>query len=197
MNHLKTALISYILPTVAVLAIAYGYAHTADAKNENQVCDQQFALCTSARCVPQPGDPTKAICFCDVEEGKSLSTVPCDKVKPSTDTNNIRTVYSAFALKQAQAGKKGMKCPKGTPWTWCLNKRCTVDPYDAKKAICVCDVVRDNDEWMTFGGDCKTETCKTAYWSGAKLADLDSGTATMLKALGLDKSPIKWCPAEK
>jgi len=21
-----------------------------------------------------------------------------------------------------------MKCPKGTPWTWCLNKRCTVDP---------------------------------------------------------------------
>ena len=195
MNHFKVALISYLLPGAAALAVAYGYAQTGDAKN--RLCNHPFALCTSARCVPQPGDPTKAICFCDVEEGKSLSTVPCDKLKPSTDDNGIRTVYSTFSLKQFQAGKKVLKCPKGTPWTWCLNKRCTVDPSNPKKAICVCDVVRNSGAWSTAGGDCKTDTCKTAYWSGASIKDFESGSAFLMKALGLDKSPVKWCPDKK
>src|SRR5262245_51907489 len=111
MSILKSALISYILPIVAVASVVTVYTQSPDAKN--LVCDQQFALCTSARCVPQPGDATKAICFCDVEDGKSMSTVPCNSVKPSTDVNGIRTIYSAFALKQFQAGLKGLKCPDG------------------------------------------------------------------------------------
>ena len=189
MMRLHPAVLTYVLPAVVALAVSTGYAQKAE---KNHVCEHQFALCTSAHCIPQPGDPTKAICFCDVEEGKSLSTVPCDSIKPSTDDNGIRTVYSTFSLKQAQAGLKGMKCPDGTPWTWCLNKRCTVDPEHPKKAICTCDVMRKG-EWLTFGGECKTDTCKTGYWSGATVADLDSGTATLLKALGLEKSPIKWC----
>lgn len=194
MNRLTPALVTYVLPAAAALALAYGYAQSADVKNI--VCEHQFALCTSARGVPVPGDATRAICFCDVEEGKSMGTEPCDKLKPTTDDNGIRTVYSTFALKQAVAGKKGLKCPDGTPWTWCLNKRCTVEPSDPKKAICTCDVLRKG-EWMTFGGDCKKETCKTGYWSGAAVADLDSGTATMMKALGLEKSPVKWCEDPK
>jgi hypothetical protein len=194
MSRLKAALISYLLPGVAVVVVAYGYAQKSDAKN--QLCEHQYALCTSARCVPQPGDPSKAICFCDVEEGKSMSTVACDKLKPSTDDQGVRTVYSTFSLKQFSDGKKGMKCPDGTPWTWCLNKVCTVDPADPKKAICICDVVRKG-EWMTLGGDCKTATCKNAYWSAAPLADFESGNAFMTKALGLDKSPAKWCPVDK
>jgi hypothetical protein len=194
MNHLQRALLAYVLPILAVLAAGYGYAQTADAKN--QLCNHEYALCTSARCVPQPGDPTKAICFCDVEEGKSMSTVACDTLKPSTDDNGVRTVYSTFSLKQFIAGKKGMKCPAGTPWTWCLNKRCTVDPSDPKKAICVCDVVRKG-EWMTLGGNCDTATCKTGYWSGAPIPDAESGAAFLTKALGLDKSPAKWCPDKK
>jgi hypothetical protein len=187
-------LIAYVLPVAAVLLVAYGYAHTAEGKNT--LCNHEFALCTSALCVPIPGDPTKAICFCDVEEGKSMSTVPCDSIKPSTDENGIKTVYSTFALKQFQAGKKGLKCPDGTPWTWCLNKRCTVEPADPKKAICTCDVLRKG-EWMTLGGDCKKSTCKTGYWSGASLPDVESGAAFLTKAFGLEKSPIKWCEDAK
>lgn len=191
MKIFKPALFAYVLPIVAVLIVSFSYNK---ASGNNRLCKQQYALCTSARCVPQPGDPTKAICFCDVEEGDSMSTVPCESIKPSTDANGVRTVYSTFSLKQLMTGKKGMKCPDGTPWTWCLNKRCTVDPFDSKKAICVCDVLRSG-EWMTLGGNCDTSTCKTSYWSGAAVKDFDDGVDFLSKALGLEQLPAKWCPA--
>jgi len=189
MKNLNPALISYIFPLIAVLIVSVGYNK---ASSTNHLCKHQYALCTSALCIPQPDDPTKAICFCDVEEGASMATIPCESIKPSTDTNGIRTVYSTFSLKQFTSGKKGMKCPEGTPWTWCLNKRCTVDPSDSKKAICICDVVR-TDEWMTLGGNCNTSTCKTGYWSGAALKDFDDGVIFLSKVLGMDQTPVKWC----
>lgn len=187
---MKSIWISYILPIVAVLIVACSLDKSGGA---NTLCKHQFALCTSAICVPQPDDPSKAICFCDVEEGPSLSTVACNTIRPSTDSNGITTVYSAFSLKQFQDGKKGMKCPSDTPWTWCLNKRCTVDPANAKKAICVCDVVRNKGEWMTLGGNCDISTCKTGYWSGAALKDFEDANVFMTNAQGLSQSPAKWC----
>lgn len=199
MNRSKIAWLSYVLPAVTVLALVVGYAsHGEDAKPppQNQLCKHQYALCTAAPCVPQPGDPTKAVCSCVVEEGLSMSTAPCSTLQPSTDANGIRTVYSEFSLVQFAAGQEGMKCPSGTPWTWCLNKICTVNPLDPKKAMCVCDV-KHTGEWMTAGGGCDTSTCKTGYWSGAPIQDFESGNDFMTKALGLKKSPAKWCPQSK
>jgi hypothetical protein len=118
-----------ILLVVAVAALGYA----APARAENYFCQQQFALCTSAPCVPEPGNPKVAICTCDVEDGPNLATVACDTVKPNIDANGIRTVYSQFALKQFAQGKRTLKCVAGTPWTWCLNKPCTVDPANPKK----------------------------------------------------------------
>jgi len=180
------------LPVMAALIAAFGHAESAAA--ENYLCQQQFALCTSAPCIPEPGDPKVAICSCDVEDGPSLASVACDTVKPSTDANGIRTVYSQFALKQWQQGKKTLKCPSGTPWTWCLNKPCTVDPANPKKAICACDVVRTG-EWITAGGNCNPATCTTAYWSAAPLDAFSDGTDFLLKSLKLKKSPVTWCRA--
>jgi hypothetical protein len=182
------------LPVMAALIAAFGHAKSAQA--ENYLCQQQFALCTSAPCIPEPGNPKVAICSCDVEDGPSLASVACDTVKPSTDANGIRTVYSQFALKQWQQGKKTLKCPSGTPWTWCLDKRCTVDPANPKKAICACDVVRTG-EWITAGGNCNTATCNTAYWSAAPLDAFSDGTDFLLKSLKLKKSPVTWCRAAK
>jgi hypothetical protein len=90
--------------------------------------------------------------------------------------------------------KKVLTCASGTPWTRCHNKRCTVDPSDAKKAICICDVLRTGES-ITLGGNCDTATCSTGYWSGATLKDFDEATSFMVKALSLDQSPVKWCPA--
>jgi hypothetical protein len=181
-----------VLPVMAALIAAFGHAESAQA--ENYLCQQQFALCTSAPCIPEPGNPKVAICSCDVEDGPSLASVACDTVKPSTDANGIRTVYSQFALKQWQQGKKTLKCPSGTPWTWCLDKPCTVDPANPKKAICACDVVRTG-EWITAGGNCNTATCNTAYWSAAPLDAFSDATDFLLKSLKLKKSPVTWCRA--
>ena len=86
-------------------------------------------------------------------------------------------------------GKKVLTCPSGTPWTWCLNKRCTVDPSDPKKAICVCDVLR-TEEWITLGGNCETATCTTGYWSGATVKDFNEATSFMVKALASTSLPL-------
>src|SRR5438067_12313695 len=75
------------------------------AQAENYFWQQQFALCTSAPCIPEPGNPKVAICTCDVEDGPNLATLACDTVKPSTDANSVRTVYSQFALKQFAQGR--------------------------------------------------------------------------------------------
>jgi hypothetical protein len=121
-----------------------------------------------------------------------MSTAECQELMPTTDSSGVRTLYSAFSFKQFKEGKKGMKCPSGTPWTWCLNKRCTVDPSNPKKALCVCDVMRTG-EWTTLGGNCDTSTCNSGYWSGATLQDLEQANVFMTKALKLEKSPVQWC----
>ena len=82
------------LPAIlAAIFAAFGSAEPASA--ENYLCRQQFALCTSAPCIPQPGSTKVAMCTCDVEDGPSVATVACDTVKPSTDEYGVRTVYSS------------------------------------------------------------------------------------------------------
>jgi hypothetical protein len=183
---------SFILSVFMAVFAGLGGVHSAAAKD--YLCNQQFALCTSAPCVPQPGNPDVAICSCVVEEGPNLATVDCDAVKPSTDANGVRTVYSQFMLTQFEQGMKAMRCPGGTPWAQCLNKICTVDPADPKKAICMCDVVRTG-EWQTAGGDCDTATCATGYWSGALLADAKDNGDFIMKELNIAKSPVNACPS--
>ncbi|MBS0607294.1 MAG: hypothetical protein JSR57_10120 [Verrucomicrobia bacterium] len=191
MRRLQSFLLTFVLPIAAVCCVIWG----CDTKNSSMMhlCKHTYALCTSALCVPQPGDPTKAICFCDVEEGASMGTAPCNELQPTTDDKGIMTVYSTYSFKQYSEGKQGMQCPAGTPWTWCLNKKCTVDPTDANKAICTCDVVRTED-WMTLGGNCDTSTCATGYWSGVTMSTYNDGNVFLMKALGMDTSPVKWCP---
>jgi hypothetical protein len=176
-----------------VAAVLTAYGHMQPVSAENYLCRHQFALCTSAPCIPEPGNPKVAICSCDVEEGPSVASVACNTVKPSSDGNGVRTVYSQFAVTQWQQGKRTLRCPAGTPWTWCLNKPCTVDPANPKKAICACDVVRTG-EWITAGGSCNAATCKTAYWSAAPAAAFSDGTAFFLKSLNIKRSPVRACP---
>jgi hypothetical protein len=190
MKQFKIAL-ACCLSVLAVLLVVFGCKRLSSG--QMYLCDHSYALCTSAYCIPQPGDHTKAICFCDVEKGDSMSTVPCDELQPGSDANGITTIYSTFSFKQYMEGKKTMKCPSSTPWTWCLNKRCTVDPSDSTKAICLCDIMRTNEDWVTLGGSCDSSTCNTSYWSGAGLKDFKEGNAFMTKKLNLDPLPVKWC----
>lgn len=88
-----------------------------------------------------------------------MGTTHCKKLEPKIDSNGVQTVYSTFSLEQLSEGKKVMQCPNGTPWTWCLNKKCTVDPMDPNKVVCICDIMYQED-WVTFGGNCDQATCQ-------------------------------------
>lgn len=198
MKHfIKNILFSYIVPIALAASMSVIVSSYNTLKSSTmQLCSHPYALCTSAKCVPDPGNPSQAICFCDVEEGKSMATVPCDTLRPSTDSSGIRTIYSTFSLVQYEAGKKAMYCPDGTPWCQCLNKQCTVYPTNPRKALCICDVMNTGN-WTTAGGCCNTSTCATAFWSGALDTDAVKGRAFLVKALGLKKSPVKSCPCQK
>ncbi|MGE4373144.1 MAG: hypothetical protein AB7E29_09660 [Xanthobacter sp.] len=195
MRTFPDSLRAFLIPALAFLALALPSASQAKSGPEGMiVCNQKYALCTSAPCIPTPGDPTQAICSCQVEEGLSLGTQACETLAPSTDANGIRTVYSTFSFVQFAAGKKTMTCPGGTPWTLCLNKVCTVDPSDPTKAICACEVKNTSADFVTLGGACDTNACNKTYWSAASTELLNTAGAYLAKAMKLETSPVTWCP---
>lgn len=133
------------------------------------ICDQDYALCTSARCIPAPGSSTNAICDCSVEKGKSAGYKTCKERKPVEDKFKVTSLISTFSFEQF-ATKRPMNCPEGLPWTNCVDRLCTVDPQNSKRALCNCMIER-TQAFFTFGGDCNTNTCATGFWSGATQAD--------------------------
>ena len=122
-----------VIAAVAVFAMAFGAEQAA--KSNMQLCKHQYALCTSALCIPQPDDSTKAICFCDVEQGASMSSVPCNTIEPSTDANGIRIVYSAFSLEQFKEGKKVLRCPKPPGRGASISVAPSIHPIPRKRSV--------------------------------------------------------------
>lgn len=177
---------------VLLFLITVVSAAAADA-GKGFVCEGLYALCTSAPCIPDPTDPEKkAVCSCEVADGKSFGMKTCPEKKASTDANGVTKVTSTFSFAQAPM-KPVLVCPAGKPWTNCLDSPCIVDPRDPLHAVCTCGIERSG-AFVTLGGDCNTITCDTAYWSGATFSMIDSGTAVLLKEMGIEKSPLTYCP---
>ncbi|STY28271.1 Uncharacterised protein [Legionella wadsworthii] len=159
------------------------------------ICDQDYALCTSARCIPVPGSSTYAICDCSVEKGKSAGYKSCTERKPVEDKYKVRSLISTFSFKQF-ATKRSMNCPHGLPWTNCVDMLCTVDPQNSKRALCKCTIERAQ-AFFTFGGDCNTNTCSTGFWSGATKANgIILRNALMQEISSKPKNPPMTCPAK-
>ena len=128
------------------------------------VCKQTYALCSAAKCTPNPRDNKKAICYCDNYDGLSAGTVSCEKRKPYQDSMGVMHVVSTFSFENDKL--KGMTCPSGTRWTNCVNAPCTIDPTDSKKSICNCPIVATG-EIIVFGANCNKHTGENNFWSGA------------------------------
>lgn len=150
------------LAFVVFLVISNAYAKAAP---HAIVCDQAYALCTSAQCVPHPNDANKSICDCAVQQGKSAGFTSCAKRKPYVDQYRATHLISTFSFEQF-AEKKSLTCPKGNAWSNCVDMSCTVDPQNPKHAICVCKLSAAQ-AFFTFGGNCANGTCSTGFWSGA------------------------------
>jgi hypothetical protein len=67
------------LALAAIVAVLAPFGSMQPASAENYLCRQQFALCTSAPCIPQPGSTKVAMCTCDVKDG------PADAFADGTD----------------------------------------------------------------------------------------------------------------
>jgi len=143
-------------------------------KSSYIMCNQPYALCTSAKCVPNPDNYNQTICNCDIEHGDSIGTKQCDQLKGYIE-NNIKYIFSTFSpLQSVKQGKKILHCDAKYPWSNCLNQKCEVDPRDPKKAICACDLVKSKKDWITFGGNANPSACANNYFSGAYFDDYKS-----------------------
>ncbi len=183
----------YILVVIALIVVAFGYYIIDGFENDsNSICDQEYALCTSAPCIPDPANPGKAICFCQMHNGKSFGQTSCKNRAPFIDAHGTHFVKSTYSFAEYDS-KKTMLCPDGTPWTFCLDKQCTVDPKDPSRAICACDIYRTG-RFLTLGGNCDTKTCETGYWSGATVDDVGVAMKVLVKAMGLQEEPENYCP---
>lgn len=157
-----TRLLKISLIVFAFIFFSNGYAATTARAI---VCEQTYALCTSAACVPDPKNPHQSICDCVVKQGKSAGFTHCEKRKPHVDQYHATHLVSTFSFEQF-ATKKSLNCPKGKPWSNCVDMPCVIDPQNSSRAICLCEL-NASQAFFTFGGDCDNKACTTGFWSGA------------------------------
>ncbi|MEO8400301.1 MAG: hypothetical protein ABI597_00710 [Gammaproteobacteria bacterium] len=160
---------------------------TVSAAQKPVVCNQQYAICTSAQCIPDPRHSGFALCSCDVKEGNSAGYSACAKRKPAVNKDKTTRIISTFSFAQFDS-KKGMACGKGFDWTNCVDSPCTVDPMNPAKATCSCPVLH-GQAFVTFGGDCNIQSCSTGFWSGATIDSSTQLREVMQKSMGATTNP--------
>jgi hypothetical protein len=168
---------------------------TPAAPNELEIdgawlCNQTFALCTTAPCELSADDPTIANCHCIVANAPAIGFKSCaERAQSGVNlASNFSTVNvnSEFAV---------MSCPEDAPWANCLDVPCEIDPLNPAVATCQCQMVETGPS-LTFGGGCDTATCTSTIWSAAPttylgLAQYESGMAQVGQEVNLPST----CPA--
>lgn len=182
------------LPLVASAASAARTVHQAVRPKALKVdgawlCDQRYALCTSAPCKQSETDPKIGICNCVVKRGYSVGFKSCKQRAPRG-----RQLHSNFSLQNVTGRTRVMTCSARGVWTQCLDVVCHVDPDNPKRALCQC-VRMETKNFLTFGGHCDTETCSSVIWS-ATTAPFPGGAQYEkgLKRLGVPFNSPKSCP---
>ena len=109
-------------------------------------CQQPYALCSMAKCIPSTTEPNKLLCFCRTFDGVSLSQgemESCSQLQPFR-SNGVDYIYSTFSPKMLEYGFTPRQFPAhvagtNTPLSWanCMNQRCTRLPNN--KALCSCE----------------------------------------------------------
>ncbi|WP_406164557.1 MauE/DoxX family redox-associated membrane protein [Streptomyces sp. NBC_00996] len=131
------------------------------AAGRGWLCDQRYALCTSAACEPSPNDPGIVICHCVVQDGYSFGFASCAERAPAQDR-----LVSTFSVQNTTSRTHTMTCTTRARWANCLDVVCEIDPHNPRQALCRCQSV-ESENFLTFGGNCDTKTCTTVIWSAA------------------------------
>ena len=111
---------------------------TCPNPNGFKLCNQPYALCSKADCVLDK-KTNRYICKCENFNGCSMGTKKCKELKPYTDKNGNKIIFSTFS---PEFGKKGYTLNTGPSKKWanCLNQKCVVDPNNKHKSICSCEL---------------------------------------------------------
>ena len=127
------------------------------------ICDQPYALCDTAYCVPSQDDPSKVVCSCSVENGPSLGGGNCSVLAPIgmyINENGEWMIKAGYAVGQITStysfhnaapvegrevdanntsadysGDVYLKSCKNGNWADCWNKPCYVLPEDINADI--------------------------------------------------------------
>lgn len=183
---------SYTSRIFVLLILFFALCSSSFAAKKPTVCHQEYAICSSAQCIPDPRHKGFALCACHVENGANAGYSSCEQRKPVLNQDNTTRLLSTFSLFQV-GEKKSMSCSKGYHWTNCLDSPCTINPMDRTKAICSCPVVH-NQAFVTFGGDCNMKTCATGFWSGATKTQSEELRNTMQKTTNTSTTTNVACP---
>lgn len=200
MSRIPTAAMLTVFAIFFCTAITHSAARAEDLKSGKDdnpnVCEGLYALCTSAPCVPDPDNKdSKAICSCEVNTGINFGYTACDTRKPETGRHGVTTIVSTYSFAQGPSHPV-LSCPKGKPWTDCLDKPCTVNPLNPLNAYCKCDIVRDS-AFVTYGGDCNLLKCDNGYWSGATVESYIKASTLLSEKMGIKDFPVVYCPGMK
>jgi thiol-disulfide isomerase/thioredoxin len=154
------------------------------------LCDQRYALCTSAACVPSKINPNISICTCRVATGYAVGFKSCDQRAPQGTQ-----LHSNFSLQDVSSGSRVMTCEKEGLWVQCLDVVCEEDSNNPNQALCQC-MNMTTTNFQTFGGNCDTSTCSSVIWSATTEpfpggAQYEKG----LKQLGIKLEAPKACTA--
>jgi len=171
--------------TSLLLTVTFSGTGCGDDAATVIVCDQPYALCSAAPCIPDPKNPDTGICTCDVFDGPSAGIESCEKRKPFTGADNAQRVVSTFSFRHVKSSK--LICPSGTLWANCIDAPCTVNPTEPSRAICSCPF-SSTGQVATFGGNRDVSTCATAHWS-ATLASTHKKSGEALAAWGQSTVP--------
>jgi hypothetical protein len=191
----RTQLAVALAVAAALVHVGCDHDSPAQAQGGINVCPPQvFALCSYAPCRPIPGDPTKALCDCEVFDDVAVGNLSCGARMPQPGPYGLTQVFSAFSLIEIPA-RPLMTCPAGTVWTQCLDAPCFVDPTNPNKAACTCQV-QTTETAQTYGGNCDTATCATSFWSAATPAQVQGGIDAIAEYLGIEPPQNRVCPLD-
>jgi hypothetical protein len=154
------------------------------------LCNQPFALCTTASCQPSTTDPNISVCRCVMQNGYSVGYKTC--AERAQKGSSVRSDFSTINI---NSNFKVLSCPSGVPWANCVDVECEIDPTNPAVAICQCVTVRTGKSF-TFGGGCDPTNCASEIWSGASAeSSLNTAYLKGMKQLGQPVTFPKACPS--
>ncbi len=153
------------------------------------LCDQRYALCTTASCTPSKTEKGISICRCKVKSGYSAGYKTCEQRAPEG-----RRLHSQFSLQNGSERLRMLTCNERGLWANCLDVVCEVDPDDPRHALCRC-VDKRTKNFYTLGGDCDTRACQSVIWSAETGPGVGAQYEKGLRSLGITYRSPPGCPS--